>query len=182
MAKSCCPLPDYEKRLKLKQTIIQAARSTERGKYYADACVKLYIARTAPAVFASPIRFAPRGKHLYASDFALLLGFLLYSVVWRKTTKQAIILDSLRDRILKFHLSVCVLIFLSLSCSLVIWYELNENSGTLFVFCNARLWGKETNMAVARMITCKIGLIWRHMKTLYSAPIWNNSAKIICRP
>ena len=26
---------------------------------------------------------------------------------------------------------------------------------------------KETNMAVASRMTCKIGLIWRHMKTLY---------------
>ena len=27
---------------------------------------------------------------------------------------------------------------------------------------------EETNMAVASMMTCKIGLIWCHMKTLYS--------------
>ena len=39
--------------------------------------------------------------------------------------------------------------------------------GPFVVFSNARLWGKETNMAVASMMTCKIGLIWRHMKTLY---------------
>ena len=26
---------------------------------------------------------------------------------------------------------------------------------------------KETNMVVASRMTCKIGLIWRHMKTLY---------------
>ena len=28
---------------------------------------------------------------------------------------------------------------------------------------------KETNMVVASRMTCKIGLIWHHMKTLYSA-------------
>ena len=27
---------------------------------------------------------------------------------------------------------------------------------------------KETNVAVASRMTCKIGLIWRHMKTLYN--------------
>ena len=69
--------------------------------------------------------FAGRATHLYSHDFARLLGFLLYSLVWRKTTKHSIILDSLHDRILNFTW-VCVLVFLSLSCSLVIWYELNE--------------------------------------------------------
>ena len=29
---------------------------------------------------------------------------------------------------------------------------------------------KETNMAVASRMTCKICLIWRHIKTLYGAP------------
>ena len=33
---------------------------------------------------------------------------------------------------------------------------------------------KETNMAVARRMTCKIGLIWRHMKTLYKKNIWTS--------
>ena len=42
-----------------------------------------------------------------------------------KTTKHTIILDSLHNKILNFTW-VCVLIFLSLGCSLVLWYELNE--------------------------------------------------------
>ena len=38
--------------------------------------------------------FAWCGTHLYAHDFAPLFGFLfLYSVVWRKITKHAVILD-----------------------------------------------------------------------------------------
>ena len=39
--------------------------------------------------------------------------------------KHPIILDLLHNRILNFT-RVCVLIFLSLSCSLVLWYKLNE--------------------------------------------------------
>ena len=35
--------------------------------------------------------FAQCGTHVYAHNFAPLLGFLLYSAVWRKTTKHAII-------------------------------------------------------------------------------------------
>ena len=35
---------------------------------------------------------------------------------------------------------------------------------------------KETNMAVASMMTCKIGLKWCHMKTLYSFQMKHISA------
>ena len=59
-----------------------------------------------------------------------LVSFL-YSVVWRKTTKHTVILDLLHNRILNFT-RVYVLIFLSLSCSLVLWYELMKSSET---FC-----------------------------------------------
>ena len=38
--------------------------------------------------------------------------------------------------------------------------------GHFDVFSNTGLWKQETNMAVTSMMTCKIGLIWRHMKTL----------------
>ena len=39
------------------------------------------------------------------------------------------------------------------------------------IFCCTLLYPamqKETNMAVASVMTCKIGLIWRHTKTLYN--------------
>ena len=35
---------------------------------------------------------------------------------------------------------------------------------------------KETNMAVASRMTCKIAVIWRHMKTLYNCQ-WNTLLK-----
>ena len=76
---------------------------------------------------------ARRGTHLYAHDFAPLLGFLLYSVVWRKTTKYAITLDSLYNRIWNFTW-VCVLIFLSLSCNLVLWYELKKKFWDIWLY------------------------------------------------
>ena len=64
--------------------------------------------------------------HLCAHDFAPLLGFLLHSTVRRKTKKKhAIFFYSSHKRILNFTW-VFVLIFLSLSCSLVLWYELYE--------------------------------------------------------
>ena len=59
--------------------------------------------------------FAWYSMYLRVHDFATSLGFLLYSVVWRKTKKTLSIY--LKD--LKFQLSVCVLIFLSLGCNLV---------------------------------------------------------------
>ena len=31
---------------------------------------------------------------------------------------------------------------------------------------------KETNMAVASRMTCQIGLIWRHVKTLYTLHVF----------
>ena len=81
----------------------------------------------------------------------------------------AVILDLLQNRIYKFD-PVCVLIFLSLGCSvvMVLWLEQNNKVQGHFVeFSFTRLWRKETNMVVTRLMPCKIGLIWRHMKTLY---------------
>ena len=40
--------------------------------------------------------------------------------------------------------------------------------GHLVVFSDTGLWWEETKMAVASKMTCKIGLIWRHTKTLYN--------------
>ena len=39
--------------------------------------------------------------------------------------------------------------------------------GHFVVLSNTRLWRKEANMVVSSMMTCKTGLIWRRMKTLY---------------
>ena len=63
---------------------------------------------------------------------------------------------------------MCVLIiFLSLSCNLILWYELNkEKTGHFVVFSHTAPCQEETNMSVASMMTCKIGLIWHHMITL----------------
>ena len=88
-----------------------------------------------------------------------------YSAVCRKTTKHVIILDSLRFGISNFT-QVCVLIFLSFGCSLVV-YHLNKSSWTFCCVSHTKLWGVETNMAVASAMTCKISFIWRHMKIPY---------------
>ena len=62
---------------------------------------------------------------------------------------------------------VCELIFLSLGCSLVLWFNLNKSSWTFCCVSHTKLWGVETNMAVTSAMTCKISFIWRHMKTPY---------------
>ena len=63
--------------------------------------------------------FARGGTH----DFAKSLGFLLHTAVWRKTTKNTRTCDLLHGRIWNF-IQVCVLVFLSLGCNLVLLYEL----------------------------------------------------------
>ena len=77
--------------------------------------------------------FAQRGTHLRALDFAVALGFLLYSAVWRKTTKNALTFNLLRGKIWNFN-QVWVLILLSLSCYLVTWYELIKSIGAMCCF------------------------------------------------
>ena len=60
---------------------------------------------------------------------------------------------------------VCALIFTSLCCDLVLWYELNKTVTRHFiVFSNKAPCKEETEMAVAFTMTGKIGLIWRHIK------------------
>ena len=79
-----------------------------------------------PRIDSSHYRgFARRGMHLRAHDFSKSFGFLLHSAVWRKTTKNARTFDLLYGRIWNF-MGVCVLIFLSLGCNSVMWYELNK--------------------------------------------------------
>ena len=69
--------------------------------------------------------FARRGTHYTRMILPRSVVSFLYSAVWRKTTKRAIILDSLHNRISNFT-QVCELIFLSLCCSLVLWYIISE--------------------------------------------------------
>ena len=81
-----------------------------------------------------------------------------------KQQKQATILDSPHNRILNFT-RVCVT---HLQFGIMIWTKWKVLQHHV-VFSNTRLWRKETNMAIVGMMTCKIGLIWRHMKALYRA-------------
>ena len=70
--------------------------------------------------------------------------------------------------IARFEMSTeCVLIFFSLGCNLVLHYELDQIKTHFIVFSYTWPCQEETNMAAVSMMTCKIGLIWRHMKTLY---------------
>ena len=57
-----------------------------------------------------------------------------------------------------------MLIYLSLTCSLVLWYKLNEKFWDILLCFPIPGWKKET---IASMMTCKFGLIWHHMKTVY---------------
>ena len=110
--------------------------------------------------------FAQCGTHPYAHDLTPLLGFLFVLRGMEKNNKTCCYFDLLYSKIWNFN-RVCVLIFCSLSRNLVLWYELNKSNET---FCCILLYPavqKETNMAVVSRMTCKIGLIWRHMKTLY---------------
>ena len=52
--------------------------------------------------------------------------------------------------------------------------ESNEKFCCMFLYPAMQ---KETNMAVASRMTCKIGLIWRYMETLYSASTWSQKVK-----
>ena len=59
-------------------------------------------------------------------------------------------------------------IFLSLCCNLVLWYELNKKLWDILLFPNTELCIKEINIAVTSMMTCQIGSMWHHRKTLFS--------------
>ena len=101
-----------------------------------------------------------------------LVSFLC-SPVWRKTTpgKQHNRLLFRIYFITGFKISTkCLCAY---SCHVVVvWYSNMNYTKKLWdiwlYFSNTRLWWEETNMAVASKMTCKIGLIWRHMKTLYN--------------
>ena len=84
----------------------------------------------------------------------------------RKTATHMLVLDFLN--MIWNSTSVCVLILIThLYFGIMIWNEWKVLEYFVVLF-KTRLWKKETRMAVVGMITCKIGLIWCHVKTLYS--------------
>ena len=65
-----------------------------------------------------------------ATFLAFFFGFLLYNVAYRKTTKTLELLIYFMEEFTNF-IGVCVLIFLSLGCNLVMWYKLNKINGAI---------------------------------------------------
>ena len=64
---------------------------------------------------------------------------------------------------------MCVLIFLLLSCSLVLWHKLNTEFWDILLCYPIADCGKRKPTWRPRcMMIFKIGLIWRHVKTLYT--------------
>ena len=57
-----------------------------------------------------------------------------------------------------------MLIFLSLCSNMVLGINWIKVTGHFVVFSYTVSCKEETNIAVASMMTCKIGFIWRHMK------------------
>ena len=129
-------------------------------------CTMRCVLCTIGCLMSDPYRgFARRSTHLHAHDFAKSFGFLFHSAVWRQTAKNAITFDLMEG----FEISSeCVLIFSSLSCNLVMWYELNKKlwNNLLLFPITSHVNRKPT---VASMMTYKICLIWRHMKAPYYA-------------
>ena len=63
--------------------------------------------------------------------------------------------------------SVCTIILVTLcNIGIVVWTQLKV-LGHFLVFSYTAPCEEETNMAIESAMTCKIGFIWRHMKTLY---------------
>ena len=133
-------------------------------------CLKLCHIREVCSSILFNRGFAQCGTHLYAHDFALHLGFLFVQRGMEKNNKTccSLGLTSWQD----FNIStecVCVcLCSLSLLYSLVLYCELNKKFwDILLCFSTPDCQKQETSMAGASMMTCKIGLIWGHMKILY---------------
>ena len=68
---------------------------------------------------------------------------------------------------LEFKPIVCIIILVTqLNFGIMVWIQL-KLSGHFLVFSYTAPCEEDTNMAVKNAMTCKIGLIWRHMKTPY---------------
>ena len=112
--------------------------------------------------------FARRGTPLYAHDFALPSGFLFVLRGIEKNNKTPFYFWIPSWQKLKFQPSVCTIILATLcNFGIVVWTHLKVSRHFL-VFSYTAPCEEETNMAVESAMTCKIGLIWRHMKTLYT--------------
>ena len=106
--------------------------------------------------------FVRTSTQSYGHDFTPLLGF---PFLQRGMEKNHTLLFHFHF-ITEFQISLqCVFYY---SChSAVVWnYDIIQIKGSwIFCFSRTKLWGVETNMAVANAMTCKIGFIWRHNRT-----------------
>ena len=100
--------------------------------------------------------FAWRGTQSYAHDFTPLLGFLFLQRGVEKTTKNVIIL-------------VCVLIFLSLGCSLALWYNLNQKFLDILLCFPYRTMGRGNQHGGRE---CDDLQNWLHMKLPIASAVW----------
>ena len=99
-----------------------------------------------------------------------ILSCSLFSLLQRSTEKnkkkQVLILDSLHYRISNFT-QVCVLLFSSLGCSLVLWYNLNKKFWDILFSYTKPMWsGNQHGGRPVRWLAI-IGFIWHHMRTPY---------------
>ena len=104
---------------------------------------------------------------LTGHDFATSLGFLFkkYSTVWRKTTNNTYTFYLLHGRTWNFNWVYTNILMTRLKFEVVWIKKVMEHFVT---FPTTLPCQEETNMAVASMLTCKIGLIWHHMNTRYN--------------
>ena len=106
--------------------------------------------------------FAQRSTHLYMHDFAPPRGFLFEWRSIEKNKKPTVLISF----IARFEIST-ESVFLYSCHSVVIWYSdmnyIKSNKTVCCIFLYPAM-QKKTGMAVTSRMTCKIGLIWRHMK------------------
>ena len=97
------------------------------------------------------------------------LGFLLHSAVWRKQQKTLELSIFFME---KFEISSrCVCWYSGHSVgilTMVMWYELNKKKwNNLLLFPILSHVNRKPTWRSPSVMTCKICLIWHHMKTLY---------------
>ena len=103
-------------------------------------------------------------RTLIRARFCSARGFLfVLRSIEKKTTKHAFIFEFLQNRNYNFT-RVCVLLFLLLYVILFRYCGMNSirSFGAFCCFSYTTACEEETNMAVESVMTCKIGLIWRH--------------------
>ena len=123
---------------------------------------------------------------MYVHDFIppVTVGPIVSFLVWRRIEKNNtrckfwFTVGLLHRRIYNFNgVWVLIVIFLSLSCNLVLWCELNKNSQSFFVYFCFPILGhkKESNMAVMNMMTCSWPGLAIFFKSTKSRFIWFKS-------